>query len=83
VGGPLAVRAAKEDDAEQEYEFTLPRFTGIVELPQAACRSLKAGEFGYVTIRPARPESIAQTLNRRVHAWIEDKWTRAKQAAGA
>jgi putative peptide zinc metalloprotease protein len=73
LGGPLAV--AKHDSAESEdsYEFVLPRFTGIVDLPQSVSANLRAGESGYVTIGAARSESVSQVLNRRLRQWFEKK----------
>ncbi len=78
LGGPLAVRAVDGEDPEDKYEFTLPRFTGFIELPQAVDARHFAGEFGYVTLRPQRSESIARTLTRCLRDWIDDKVAAAK-----
>jgi len=79
LGGPLAV--AKDDDAQSEdsYEFVLPRFTGIIELPQDLSTSLRAGEFGYATIRAAESDTIAQVLSQRFGRWLKNKLDEARK----
>jgi putative peptide zinc metalloprotease protein len=79
LGGPLAVTNDDSGQSEDSYEFVLPRFTGIIELPQNVSASVRAGEFGYVTIRAAESETIAQVLSQRVERWFEDKLAAARQ----
>jgi hypothetical protein len=79
LGGPLAVTSDSREESQDSYEFLLPRFAGIVQLPQRLSESLHAGEFGYVTIQGGRSESVAQVLSRRVRQWLQEKRERAQR----
>jgi len=79
LGGPLGVTNDVSEQSEESFEFVLPRFAGIVELPRSQCASVHAGEFGYVTIGATRSESVAQTLNRHLKQWLEAKIADARR----
>jgi putative peptide zinc metalloprotease protein len=73
-GGPLTVKARQgADETEDAYELVVPRFAGIVELPDDLGRRLHAGQFAYVTIGSDGTESVAEVLHRRVHDWVDKK----------
>jgi putative peptide zinc metalloprotease protein len=82
LGGPLAVTNQLSQESDDSYEFVLPRFTGIVELPQHLCASHQAGEFGYATIQAAQSKTITQVVSRRVSQWLENKLAEARRSDG-
>jgi hypothetical protein len=81
LGGPLAVTHDEGGESEDSYKFVLPRFTAFVELPQSLGASLRAGEFGYVTIREAESQTVARVLNHRIGRWFENKLAEARKHA--
>jgi hypothetical protein len=81
LGGPLDATAQTGDDPEDSYELVVPRFSGIVELPEELGARLFAGEFVYVTTRVSESESMAQVLYRRVHDWVDKKWKAARSCS--
>lgn len=78
LGGPLAVTNDGQQDDEESHKLVSPRFTGIVELPDKLCTNHHAGEFGYVTIRAADSDSVAQVLYRRAARWLENQLSDAR-----
>jgi len=82
VGGPLAVTDLRSEESDDSYEFVMPRFTGIVELPHDLCANHHAGEFGYATIRANQSATVVQVLNHRISQWLENKLTEARKSTG-
>ena len=82
LSGPLSVKTKQgTDELEQQYELVQPRFTAIVALRPSSCGSLRAGDFGVVSIRSGS-EAMATVVYRQLTDWIHEKLAQVKRQTG-
>jgi putative peptide zinc metalloprotease protein len=79
-GGTIAVQpvqaSSSDDEVEAEWEFTEPRFAGIVKLTSAQSAKLKAGQTAKVRVLSHRG-TLGQFVYRTVYKWLRGRIDRA------